>query len=145
MAMWGNKHRLHCLLCLIPSPWLHLFFPNKTIRAHLKRLRWEQRDLSPPPPPPQGQADCLRLKAASRYKTSPWMSDMCWQIITWGFIKRQASGLGGITAPHLTRTQPECQTCGWKAHQGHRAFVHTCFYSVHPSTSMHVSCISSQL
>lgn len=38
MAMWGNKPRLHCLLCLIPSPWLHLFVPNKTRQSSFEKV-----------------------------------------------------------------------------------------------------------
>lgn len=138
-----NKPRLHCSVCLIPSPWLYLFVPHKDNRSSFEKAEVRaERSVSDPL---QGQADCHPLKAASQYKTLPSMSDMCWQIITWGFIKRQASGLEGITMSHLTCTQPKCQICGWKAHQGRHAFVHTFFPSVHPNTPIRVLCISAQL
>lgn len=92
-AVWTNKWWLHPLLCQLSClvlyflEWLHLFVLNKTIKAHLKRLRWEWGGLAPSLPS-QGQADCLWLKASSPYRASLWMSDACWQIITGGFMKR---------------------------------------------------------
>lgn len=82
--------------------WLALFVANKTMRARLKRLRWERGAASPPPWPSQGRADCPGpahppthphrtaqcAKVTSQCRTSPPESDVGWQIITRGFIKR---------------------------------------------------------
>lgn len=97
----------HALCSKITAPIL-----NKTIKAHVQRLRWEWGGLSPFVPC-QGRADCLWLKAASTYRPSPRMSDACWQIITGGSTKRQSVDWGELQyyswCTHSQNVRPRAQ------------------------------------
>lgn len=94
--------------------WLDPFVFNKTIKAHLKRLRWEWGGLSP---------------SVSISRTS-WLSlaERCISIqnitlnvrcvltdYNLGIHKETTSELRGITILHLMHTQPKCQIQGLKA------------------------------
>ncbi len=119
-AVWTNKWWLHpplCQLsCLVPYflEWLHLFVLNKTIKAHLKRLRWEGGGLSP-------SISISRTSWLSLAKSRISIQNVTLDVrrmltdYNWGIHKETASGSRGITALHLMRTQPKCQTRGSKA------------------------------
>lgn len=142
-----HKHWLHALFCPRPSFVAFSVRMGPICSYHHNRSSFEKvevrvgRSVSLPSPS-QGQADCLWLKAASQYKTSPWMSDVCWQIMTRGFIKRQPVDRGEL--PYHIWCTPS-QNVRFRAlrlaaktitHQGHGVFCRPTSESIQISTCM---------
>lgn len=150
-AVGTNKWRLHALCCqlscLVPYflQWLHLFVLNKTIKTHLKRLRWERGGLSPSISISRTSWLSLAKSCISIQSVTLGVRRMLTDY-NWGIHKETASGSRGITTLHLMCTQPKCQTRGWKARCIYKPLLtkDTMSFVIHPQNQFRyrTTCIS---